>query len=185
MSLGLWVKRQRNDHISNKIRIDRKGLLDKIGFAWKDDGTRKLNRLDKLWHQQYENLVDFKRKTGHCLVPRRHEQEKSLGRWVGTQRSDHKNNIMLPDRKEALDQIDFVWNVKDHQWRLRHDELVAFKRQHQHCLRPFSLSRSFGLTISGPIMQTTNFDLIGRQFWTKSGSLGKLTPLQHSLLPMM
>jgi hypothetical protein len=33
------------------------------GFAWKDGG------LNKLWHQQFEKLVEFKQKNGHFIVP--------------------------------------------------------------------------------------------------------------------
>jgi 4-hydroxybenzoate polyprenyltransferase len=34
------------------------------------------------WHQQYEKLVEFKRKNGHCSVPIRYGHDKALGRWV-------------------------------------------------------------------------------------------------------
>jgi hypothetical protein len=52
------------------------------GFAWKDEGVQNIN--DKLWHQlHYEKLVEFKRNYGHCIVPTKHEQDKSPGEWVG------------------------------------------------------------------------------------------------------
>jgi hypothetical protein len=34
-SLGFWVARQRQLHSNNKLRLDRKVLLDEIGFVWK------------------------------------------------------------------------------------------------------------------------------------------------------
>jgi hypothetical protein len=34
-SLGRWVGRQRNYHNNHHILLDRKELLDRIGFAWK------------------------------------------------------------------------------------------------------------------------------------------------------
>jgi hypothetical protein len=34
-SLGQWVDKQRRNHVKNKMRLDRKSLLDKIGFVWK------------------------------------------------------------------------------------------------------------------------------------------------------
>jgi hypothetical protein len=37
MSLGKWVGTQRGNHAKNKIRSDRKVLLDEIGFVWKVD----------------------------------------------------------------------------------------------------------------------------------------------------
>jgi hypothetical protein len=38
-SLGLWVMHQRTNHAKNKMRPDRKELLDQIGFAWKKAAT--------------------------------------------------------------------------------------------------------------------------------------------------
>jgi uncharacterized protein YbgA (DUF1722 family) len=108
-SLGEWVNRQRTFHKNDKIRLDRKRILDELGFAWKDEGVRDMN--DKLWHQQYEKLVEFKRNYGHCMVPRRrNEEHKSLGEWVNTQRRNHNKNKMRPDRKEELlGKIGFAW----------------------------------------------------------------------------
>jgi hypothetical protein len=98
-SLGIWVRTQRGKH--SKMRPDRKERHDEIGFAWKED--RAYN--DKLWHQQCEELVEFKRTNGHCLVPNKYEQDKSLGIWVKTQRTYYNNNKMRSDRKELLDEI--------------------------------------------------------------------------------
>jgi hypothetical protein len=86
-------------------------ILEKIGFAWKPDADHNFNRNDKLWHQHYETLVEFKGKKGHCIVPRNYEEDKPLGVWVNKQRSNHKNNKLRPDRKELLDAIGFAWKA--------------------------------------------------------------------------
>jgi hypothetical protein len=99
--------------MNNKIRLDRKKILDEIlGFAWKDEGAHSLNQMDKLWRQQYEKLLEYKRKKGHCMVPQtKYKDDKSLGVWVMHQRARHANNKMPPDRKELLDALDFVWKA--------------------------------------------------------------------------
>jgi hypothetical protein len=104
-SLGLWVNKQRRNHVNDKLRLDRKKILDEIGFVWKVDDD------DKLWHQQCEKLVEFQRKKGHCMVPHKYEQDKSLGQWVDKQRRNHVKNKMRLDRKSLLDEIGFVWKV--------------------------------------------------------------------------
>jgi hypothetical protein len=109
--LGNWVHEQRKIHNHNKLRLDRKERLDEIGFAWKADGDHTFKPDDKLWHQQYKKLVEFKRKTGHCKVPRQYEQDKSLGRWVATQRTFHKDDKLRLDRKKLLDDIGFAWKA--------------------------------------------------------------------------
>jgi hypothetical protein len=102
---------QRTRQANNKMRQDRKTILDEIGFAWKSNGDHIYKTDDKLWHQQCEKLLEFKRKNGHCKVPKMYKDDKSLGIWVMTQRTRHANNRMLPDRKELLDALDFVWKA--------------------------------------------------------------------------
>jgi hypothetical protein len=72
-SLGWWVSTQRKHHYKNKLGLDRKTILDEIGFAWKDDDAHH-NYDDKLWHQQHEKLVKFKQNRGHCKVPQRNKR---------------------------------------------------------------------------------------------------------------
>jgi hypothetical protein len=105
--VGMWVAKQRSYHNDDKLRPDRKRLLDEIGFTWKFD----LDAYDdNLWHQQHVKLVEFQRKQGNCVVPSRYEQDKFLGQWVSRQRTLHKRNRLRPGRKELLDALDFVWN---------------------------------------------------------------------------
>jgi hypothetical protein len=111
-SLGNWVHKQRFFHNNDKLGIDRKRILDGIGFAWKPDRAHRAHKPDgKLWHQQYEKLVEYKRKNGHCKVPTKYKDDKSLGLWVSNQRARHANNKMLLDRKELLDALEFVWKA--------------------------------------------------------------------------
>jgi hypothetical protein len=111
-TLGIWVSRQRSFYKKNRLREDRKTLLDDIGFVWKGDAgsANNFNQYDQLWDQQYEKLVAFQRKNGHCVIPDRYQQDKALGRWVTKQRSYHTTNKKLrPDRKRLLDDIGFAW----------------------------------------------------------------------------
>jgi hypothetical protein len=108
-SLGRWVGDQRKFHNNNKLRQDRKRILDEIGFVWKDDPGFKSD--DNQWHQQCKKLLEYKRKSGHCMVPYRYEADKSLGGWVSDQRSNHKKNKLRLDRKRLLDEIGFVWKA--------------------------------------------------------------------------
>jgi hypothetical protein len=105
-SLGKWVDSQRQFHSKNKLRLDRKGLLDEIGFVWR---VRVVNSVP--WNKQYEKLVEFKRENGHCNVPQRYREGMSLGIWVSKQRTAHTNNKILPDRKKLLDEIGFAWKA--------------------------------------------------------------------------
>jgi hypothetical protein len=151
-ALGQWVHTQRSFHTKEEIRLDRKDLLDAIGFVWKVDTTDlavwKADTIaahpgdDKRWHQKYEKLVEFQREKGHCMVPKLYEHDKSLGEWVNKQRSNHRNNKILQNRKDLLNEIGFVWtverakNTNDKLWHQQHEKLVEFKRTNGHCMVP-------------------------------------------------
>jgi hypothetical protein len=143
-SLGVWVSTQRTIQKSNKIRLDRKDILDKIGFAWKPDGAHTLKQDDKLWHQQHEKLLEYKRKNGHCKVPNKYKDDKSLGIWVYTQRKNHNDNKMRQDRKRVLDEIGFAWKpdaghnfkLDAKHWHQQYEKLLEYKRKNGHCKVP-------------------------------------------------
>jgi hypothetical protein len=107
-SLGLWVMTQRGRHANNIMRQDRKELLDEIGFVWR---VEKSAITSAQWNKRYEKLVKFKRKNGNCLVPQRDEEDATLGMWASEQRVRHADNKMRPDRKELLDELEFVGQV--------------------------------------------------------------------------
>jgi uncharacterized protein YbgA (DUF1722 family) len=138
-SLGEWVNKQRKIHNDNKMRLDRKIILDEIGFTWKADATH-FKPDDKLWHQQYKKLVEYKRNYGHCMVPSKYEKDKSLGKWVHAQRTHHNNNKMRQARKKILDEIGFAWKDdgadNDKLWHQQYEKLLEYKRKNGHCKVP-------------------------------------------------
>jgi hypothetical protein len=149
-SLGISVRTQRCINVTNKLRLDPKRLLEDIGFG-------AMNQFDKTWNMQYEKLVELKRTTGHCLVPRSYEQDKSLGIWVSTQRTVHViNNQMRLDRKGLLDEIGFAWRdtmgtkLDDKKWNKQYEKLLNFKQNNGHCMVPRSYSedKSLGIWVS-------------------------------------
>jgi hypothetical protein len=108
--LGKWVNKQQELQKKNKMRQDRRDLLDEVGFAWSVEIA--VNRHIKQWRLQYEKLVEFKRKNGHCIVPYSYLQDNSLGNWVAKQREFEKKNIMRQDRKDLLNEVEFVWSAR-------------------------------------------------------------------------
>ncbi len=71
--LGTCLRTQWHIHKNNKLRLDRKKLLDELDFVWKVEGPCNINY--KVWHQQHEKLVEFMPKNGHCEVPCKYEYE--------------------------------------------------------------------------------------------------------------
>ena len=78
---------------------------------------KQLNSPSRLfsWKQRFKELKAFKRKYGHCNVPRRYQPNLALGKWVSKMRQSKKQGILAEDRIIMLDALGFVWEMKrDH-----------------------------------------------------------------------
>jgi len=86
------------------------------------------------WNEAFALLVAFKRREGHCLVPRDHsERGFRLGQWVAVQRYFQRNHHLLAERERRLNAIDFVWSRRDWLWERGFAALQKFKKREGHC----------------------------------------------------
>ena len=88
---------------------------------------------------RYDELIAFKQQHGHCNVPQRYEQNKPIGQWVKTPRTNCKSlrqgkpSLMTAERQAALEKIGFELGLDhDSLWQTRYDELIAFKQRDGH-----------------------------------------------------
>eukprot|EP00804_Cyclotella_cryptica_P028722 CCRYP_008225-RA/>CCRYP_008225-RA protein AED:0.05 eAED:0.05 QI:205/1/1/1/1/1/4/428/534 len=115
--LGEWVTEQRRqlkaklDGRPSMMTDERKEKLDAIGFVWK---VRE--RAD--WNDRYEQLLEFKKENGHCVVPQHYTQNRALGKWVAKQREQYRfyhagrHSFLTEERIDLLKSLGFVWRVK-------------------------------------------------------------------------
>ena len=74
---------------------------------------RKYN--DELWEKRFNELKDYRKKYGNCLVPRNYQNNKKLGMWVHHQRCECKKfqkgeyARITNERIAKLKSINFVW----------------------------------------------------------------------------
>jgi ribosomal protein L7Ae-like RNA K-turn-binding protein len=120
--LGLWVARQRKKRLN--LSDLQRTKLNEIGFVW--------DALIQRWNLGIENLLSFKQREGHCVVPFNHvENNFNLGQWVSHRRRDKKH--LTEERINQLDEIGFVWEVLDDKWEIGFLNLVNFKNREGHC----------------------------------------------------
>ena len=119
--LGKWctqiksaLRRQdKGERTRYKLTQDRIDRLEKIGFRWKDDSNAIT------FDKRYSELIEFKAKFGHCNVPKRYEENPTLGRWCGNLRTAYnkkqkgmKSSYKLSDdRIGRLEKVGFNWRV--------------------------------------------------------------------------
>lgn len=95
-----------------------------------------------MWTKRFEELVRFREKFGHCLVPHKWSENLALATWVKRQRYQYKlreqgkRSTLTKERRDALDALDFVWDSHNAIWEERFNELVEFRRVNGHTSVP-------------------------------------------------
>jgi hypothetical protein len=111
--LGTWVATQRRNyrlHHEGKtsyMTLPHIQELESLGFEWNSQGTG--------WGTRLSELADYRKIHGHCNVPRNYGQNLKLGRWVSTQRTQHRLHVeskkshMTTRRIQDLESLGFEW----------------------------------------------------------------------------
>jgi Helicase associated domain len=87
------------------------------------------------WNKGFAALQKFKKREGHCLVPRYHiEGAYRLGQWVSVQR--YTQDSIGAKCKARLNKIGFVWSTRNLLWENGFAALERFKSREGHCFVP-------------------------------------------------
>uniref|UniRef100_A0A7S3P091 Helicase-associated domain-containing protein n=1 Tax=Amphora coffeiformis TaxID=265554 RepID=A0A7S3P091_9STRA len=84
-----------------RLTEERLRRLESIGFEWKVRNKMK-RYYDKQWQDMFDQLMDFKAKNGHTMVPKRFPDNPRLANWVHTQRIQYRK-LMAGARKDNSD----------------------------------------------------------------------------------
>mmetsp|Transcript_691 Transcript_691/g.1061 ORF Transcript_691/g.1061 Transcript_691/m.1061 type:complete len:268 (-) Transcript_691:298-1101(-) len=100
---------------------------------------------EKKWNIYLEQLRDFKKTHGHCLVPHTFPENQHLARWVKRQRRQYKlmlkgqtSSNMTEERVDILNKEGFIWDSHDIIWRERFKQLFEYKNLYGHTRVPSS-----------------------------------------------
>ena len=127
-----------------------------VGFGY---GSRR--KTTASWEDRFQELKQYKKENGDCLVPGRYKENPSLGRWVEAQRKQYRQYLeaketgapnagaMNDDRVALLEGIGFVWTVRKSSsnkspgynksgltWDQRLDQLRAYRDANGDCNVP-------------------------------------------------
>jgi len=136
--LGIWVTTQRKNYKNKSITVERKRLLNYVGFVWcgKAPGARTMT-----WEEMYERLLAYKKEHENTKVPQNYKQDPPLGIWVTTQRKNYKNNSIPVERKRLLNYVGFAWcgnapGTSTATWEEMYERLLAYKKEHNDTIVP-------------------------------------------------
>ncbi|MBO4849264.1 MAG: helicase associated domain-containing protein [Clostridia bacterium] len=133
--LGHWLSNIRSSYKnptfgntrlnSNKIK-----LLEELGIDW--------SPIESQWENMYLLAKQYYKDNGDLLIPADYVTEENikLGRWIGTQRYNHKERILSEEKSSLLDKIGMVWSVDDYEWMKMYDLATAYYRNKGDLLVP-------------------------------------------------
>jgi len=141
-TLAGWVIRQRVLYKRKVLDEEKISLLNQIGFIW--------NPVDAIWNENYLELIKYYHRFGHCRVTQDWKENKTLGKWVSTQRVYYNRGWLPQERMALLEKLNFDWAGGKVTWEMRFAELKAFKEQFKHTRVPvrWKKNRLLGLWVS-------------------------------------
>jgi len=98
------------------------------------------------WFDRIDQLRQYKKVHGNCLVPKRYKENPSLGNWVNKQRQHYRkfkenesSSSLTQEKIDALDSLGFIWDASkikrtktssaEKAWSNRYDELVQYFKE--------------------------------------------------------
>ena len=132
-NLGGWLASQRQMYKKSKLSKEREELLEKIGMRFETRDN------DEVWNQMYKFTETYFKKYGNLEIPSKFktlnetDEDKNgynLGIWICSQRKMYKKGKLSPKRKELLDQIGMIWEIrkrKDKKQELCNEYLIPYE----------------------------------------------------------
>jgi hypothetical protein len=128
IELAYWISRQRKLFAKGGLAIERITLLESIGVDW--------NPILDSWERNFQMLLEFKDKNGHCRVPYDFHQNKKISHWVSGLRKKYSSGSLPQEQIFKLESIGFEWNPFDFDWEKMFLELVEYNKIYGNCLVP-------------------------------------------------
>ena len=134
-------KRRSQDSFSNNHQDQcKRQRMNHAQTAHDEESTARFRPYQgKQWRAQFQKLIQYKLKNGHCCVPHAYAEDPVLARWVKRQRYQYKKfqdcdttSTMTTRRIQQLESIGFVWQSHALGWQEKLNELKAFKQRTGH-----------------------------------------------------
>lgn len=154
--LGHWLSNVRNSYKNpnlGNIRLNSNQikLLDELGIDW--------SPIDTQWKSMYLLAKRYYELNGHLLVPNTYVTNENikLGRWIGTQRYNYKENSLTEEKIILLEKIGMIWSVYDYEWKKMYDLAVIYKREKGNLLIPSNYKAEGGVALGAWIGHQRRF----------------------------
>ncbi|RNH99665.1 hypothetical protein EEZ25_21985 [Micromonospora aurantiaca] len=106
--LGAWIRMQRRAHHAGTLDPAREEALQRLGIEW--------DPYQAMWDRGISHAAAYRAEYGHLRVPADHTCPDGyrLGQFVIAQRMLRKRGTLSPARIAHLDNLDMMWDKRDH-----------------------------------------------------------------------
>lgn len=123
-NLAQWCTYQRRKYKDGVLPDFQLKEFTDLDFFWNPNDDKHTfkdrEKFQSQWDKMYGLMLMYKEESGTIVVPQVIEGKyKKLGRWVNTQRTKKANGSLLPERQKKLEDIGFVWNKPDKEFKDR------------------------------------------------------------------
>ena len=135
-SLGTWVRWVRQRRRRGELSEERVRQLDVLGFLW-IGGRGHASAM--AWRRRIEQLKQFRKEHGHCIVPDPYAPDRAFGWWGRNMRHQRRHGRLSEERFRQLDALGFAWVVTwdgPQVWELCLRELRRYRKEQGHCQVP-------------------------------------------------
>lgn len=103
-SLAIWVLNQRRFLRQGTLAAHRRRRLEESGVRWRDAAERAAIG-DRTWDGMFRQLAQYRKRHGHCRVPRAEKGLEKLALWAATQRWLLSRGKLPADRRRRLQRL--------------------------------------------------------------------------------
>lgn len=146
IKLGRWLSNLRsckkNPSLKGmRLNTNKIQLLEELDIDW--------SPLETQWNDNYNLAKEYYTKHGNLLIPNTFTTVNGikLGRWIGTQRSDYRNNRISKEKIILLEKIGMIWDVNSYNWIRMYDEAKKYYCKKGNLLIPMKYETSEGIKL--------------------------------------
>ena len=118
---AMLIDESKHEATEGESKQKKKPRVDTLGSTWSPFETTLKDSDGGLRHSQWSDLFrqlcEYKVEFGHCNVPTRYSVNPKLGKWVSTQRTRYRTNLVekstsiIAEHIRALNGVGFDWGT--------------------------------------------------------------------------